>query len=304
LKPTISVLLLSYNHSRYIRSAVLSALKQETTDCKIEVDIIDDGSTDGTKEILSQLKKDYPNNIRLILSDHGGLQSVSKNFNFLIEKSRGRYLAFLASDDMYSDNRFNRQLNFLESDPLLVVVYADGVNLYRGELGERLTKGLSHAALKTQDPVKCFRVLITSVSLMWIQSLLIRSDFLKKIKPFDENLISDDWIFNINVFRNLVEKKLKFKYIDDIVFYRNIHKENTSGDGRTHFHRVQQVCDKYIDKSYTAKILSECAANFLIISFKYKDAKNFLYFFIKYIRFDISLNFFRNKIIKILKGYF
>ena len=54
MKPTISVLLLSYNHSRYIRSAVLSALKQETTDCKIEVDIIDDGSTDGTKEILSQ----------------------------------------------------------------------------------------------------------------------------------------------------------------------------------------------------------------------------------------------------------
>lgn len=60
MKPLISVIIPAYNAQKYIRQAVESVI-QQTTDADIEVLVIDDGSTDSTKEIVYELQEECRN---------------------------------------------------------------------------------------------------------------------------------------------------------------------------------------------------------------------------------------------------
>lgn len=95
----------AYNASNYIREAIESVLSQ--TFSEWELIIIDDGSTDGTAEIIKEyLKKD--NRIYYYYQENG---KQGKARNLAITKSKGDYLAFLDADDMWMSNKLEVQLN-------------------------------------------------------------------------------------------------------------------------------------------------------------------------------------------------
>ena len=108
--PLVSICIGAYNRKDYIRECVDSALAQ--TWPNKEVVVVDDASTDGTREILQS----YGKSIRLILRDaNSGICPITRNQ--AAASAQGEYVAFLDSDDVWYPEKLAKQVAFMESRP-------------------------------------------------------------------------------------------------------------------------------------------------------------------------------------------
>lgn len=108
----LSVLVLSYNQARYIEQAVRSVLAQKMA-FEYEIVIADDGSTDGTREIIARIADEQAGLIKIAGTEtHLGVQA---NFISGYRACTGQYLAVLNGDDYWiSPHKLQRQINFLD----------------------------------------------------------------------------------------------------------------------------------------------------------------------------------------------
>lgn len=112
----ISIILVTYNHERYVRQALESILEQKIK-VPYEIIIFDDASSDNTPQILKEYKRKFPDLIRLYLKKVNRCH-VTKNVYFILSKVRGKYCAYLEGDDFWIDNRkIQKQYEFLENHP-------------------------------------------------------------------------------------------------------------------------------------------------------------------------------------------
>lgn len=132
----VSAIVMTYNHAKFIAQALDSVLMQKTK-FPFELLITEDCSTDGTREIVIEYQKRFPDKIRLLLSERN-LRSnavVSR----AVRASRGEFIAPLDGDDYWTcDGKLQKQVDFLEGHPdytvcfhNAVVVSADGRNQLR-----------------------------------------------------------------------------------------------------------------------------------------------------------------------------
>ena len=127
MKPLISVIIPAYNAQKYIRQAVESVI-QQTTDADIEVLVIDDGSTDSTKEIVYELQEECRNR----KMDHREIcdcpneknMGVAESRNNGIRKANGEYIAFLDADDWWENEKIEKQLQALEASKAVLCATA------------------------------------------------------------------------------------------------------------------------------------------------------------------------------------
>ena len=104
--PAVSIIISVYNDEEYVGSAIESALGQTLDD--IEVVVVDDGSTDGTPDVL----KRYQGRIVSLRQENCGAVAAVRNAG--AATSRGRYLCFLDSDDTFLPERAELQARFLD----------------------------------------------------------------------------------------------------------------------------------------------------------------------------------------------
>ena len=109
----VSFLISAYNSELTIKGCLESVLMQSFTN--FEVIIIDDGSTDSTRLIISNF---FDNTIKYFYQQNSG---ISKALNFGLSKAQGKYIAKLDSDDLCFPDRLLLQYNFLESHPDYVI---------------------------------------------------------------------------------------------------------------------------------------------------------------------------------------
>lgn len=105
-----------YNASRYLREAVESILSQTFRD--FEFIIIDDGSTDASPQLLREFAARDPR-VRLSVRDNKGL---TVTLNQALAQARGEFVARMDCDDVALPDRFQKQLDYLRSDPSLVCI--------------------------------------------------------------------------------------------------------------------------------------------------------------------------------------
>ena len=107
-----SVIMCAYNHERYIAQAIESVVSQET-EFKFELIVGEDCSTDGTRKIVREYQKKYPEIVKPVYykKNMGG----TKNAYCLIKKTRGKYIAACEGDDFWCDpKRIQNDVVFLE----------------------------------------------------------------------------------------------------------------------------------------------------------------------------------------------
>ncbi len=115
----VSVVVITYNHERYIRQALDSVLAQQTC-FDFEVLITEDCSTDATREIVQEYALAYPKKIRLLLSE----SNVHSPWvvQRAIEAARGEYVATLDGDDYWpSPHKLQKQAEFMDAHPRCVM---------------------------------------------------------------------------------------------------------------------------------------------------------------------------------------
>jgi glycosyltransferase involved in cell wall biosynthesis len=111
----LSVMMITYNHERFIAQALESILAQRV-DFEYEIVVGEDCSTDNTREILKDFQRLNPGRIVSILRTKN-IGAIS-NFAATIAACRGRYLAVLEGDDYWTDqNKLQKQVEFLDSHP-------------------------------------------------------------------------------------------------------------------------------------------------------------------------------------------
>jgi len=162
----ISVILPVYNGAETIRRAVDSILAQTYQD--FEFIIINDGSTDATPQIL----KSYNDaRIQILPQENRGLV---RSLNRGILASQGKYLARMDADDVALPERFEKQLNFLETHPTVAVlgtaarvIYGDGTeNIRRRPLNtEAIRKNIIRICPFSHSSVMIRRAVLDKVGL-------------------------------------------------------------------------------------------------------------------------------------------
>jgi glycosyltransferase involved in cell wall biosynthesis len=130
----VSVIIPTFNRSHTVKDAVESVLAQ--TYSNFELIVIDDGSSDNTKDVLA----DYISNnqIRYLYQDN---QGVSKARNVAVANSDGEWLSFLDSDDRWLPNKLEKQIELLKAQPDKKLVHGEEIWIRRGK---RVNPRLKH----------------------------------------------------------------------------------------------------------------------------------------------------------------
>lgn len=123
-KPLISVCVVTYNQQHYIRDCLMSVVIQEV-DSDVEILIGDDGSTDATCDVIEGVIREFPQKVRLFR--HEKNLGPTGNYQFLIEKARGDFIAHLDGDDYWLPGKLQGQMDFLKEHSQCVAVYSNAV---------------------------------------------------------------------------------------------------------------------------------------------------------------------------------
>jgi glycosyltransferase involved in cell wall biosynthesis len=114
----VSVVLPTYNRGYIIRDALASALQQSYTN--FEILVIDDGSSDNTKEVVQEFGRDKVQYIK-----HDWNRGCSAAYNTGIAAAKGELIAFLDSDDVWSPDYLEKLVGFLDRHPEADVAFCD-----------------------------------------------------------------------------------------------------------------------------------------------------------------------------------
>ena len=186
-KPTISVLMSSYNMGDTLPRAINSIMAQTYTDW--EIILINDGSTDNTKEALRPYRKNLK--IRTITNNKnlGLIPSLNKG----LKRVRGKFIARHDADDISYPTRFERSLNLIESKNLdLVGAWCKELNYWYNTKAPDYFNTLGIGLYVLTDNVYCQ------------STTLIRKSFLDEydIKYNPEYLNAEDLDFWMQMFLN------------------------------------------------------------------------------------------------------
>jgi glycosyltransferase involved in cell wall biosynthesis len=197
-KRIVSIIIPTYNRAYCIKESIDSALSQSYSN--VEIIIIDDGSTDNTKEILAP----YINKkqITYIYQENTGNPGFARNTGIALAK--GEYIAFLDSDDIFHKESIRKRVEFLQDNPGIGFVFTDydifhnlfrEANLKEPTLNKRIIgfkiiekygQQIDHEKLLI--PKKCIFDLLLC-NFICTPTVMVRKHLLEGMGMFDEQFV-------------------------------------------------------------------------------------------------------------------
>ena len=182
--PKVSVIIPTHNRLPMLKEAVRSVLAQDFED--FELIVVDDGSTDGTSEEMKQ----FGGRVKVIEHEENLGVSAARNRGAL--HAKGKYIAFLDSDDMWVKGKLKIQVAFLDDNPHYPLCYTDEIWIRRGKRVNPIKK---HSKYSGWILEKCLPLCIISPS-----SAMMRKNLFSKVGLFDEALpVCEDYDFWLRI---------------------------------------------------------------------------------------------------------
>ena len=211
MQPLVSVIIPTHNRAEFVVEAVQSALDQ--TYDNLEIIVVDDGSTDHTSQILGR----YQGKLRYIYQEHAE-RSTARNNGF--ENSRGDYIAFLDSDDIWLPQKIERQIAVFENDPEIGVVYSEAEFVDKD--GVTSTHIVNREALQRKRP-HLYEDLLTTNVVGSPSAVMIRRRCFEQARMFD---VSMNTCEDLDLWRRLA-RCCTFYKIETPLFKLRVHSKNT-----------------------------------------------------------------------------
>ncbi len=174
--PKVSVIIPCYNRAKFLRETVCSVLDQ--TYPNLELVVVDDGCTDGSREVLAS----FGGALRVLEHPNRVNRGQSAGINLGISETDGKYVAILDSDDLWMPEKIAEQVDFLERSIEIGLVYGNGQAV--DEEGRRLYDIYPPGHHEPNDPG---RVLMDCYFLV-PNNALVRRSVLEQTGGFDESL--------------------------------------------------------------------------------------------------------------------
>ena len=201
INPLISVIMPTYNNGKYIKQAIESIYAQNYDN--IEIIVVDDGSTDNTKEILKEYK-----NIKYFYIRHKGIPFAR---NLAIENSNGEYIAFCDSDDYWLPEKINTQIQYFKEHPDCEIVFTKYENFFERKELKICKKAVLEKELEKADK-------------KYLPSALIKKSIFKLYGNFDEKFqTGEDTEFIYRISENGTNVS---HFVDTIFYIRRLHGNN------------------------------------------------------------------------------
>ena len=169
--PLVSVIIPTYNRGWIIKEAIDSVLSQHFG--KIELIVVDDGSTDNTMDILDA----YARDIIVLRQDNRGA-SAARNAG--ISCASGQLIAFLDSDDLWLPEKVSSQVDFFHSNPAALICQTEELWIRNGK---RVNPKKRHQKFSGMIFKHCLPLCIVSPS-----AVMMRKRLFDKTGMFDESL--------------------------------------------------------------------------------------------------------------------
>ncbi|MBM6614267.1 glycosyltransferase family 2 protein [Desemzia sp. RIT804] len=157
-KPIISVITPVYNAEKYIENTINSV--REQTFAHFEMILVDDCSTDNSREVIEKITK-VDSRVKYVLLENNSGAAVARNTG--IEAAKGRYIAFLDSDDVWKKDKLSQQLNFMEKNHYAFTYTAFETITENGEIIQEkvlVPKSLNYKQLLKNTAIACSTVII------------------------------------------------------------------------------------------------------------------------------------------------
>jgi glycosyltransferase involved in cell wall biosynthesis len=208
-KPLISIVIPTYNNEKYLPEAIESSLEQSYKN--IEIIVVDDGSTDNTRELVKQ----YGSKVRYIYQEN---QGVSGARNTGIKNAAGNYLQFLDADDIILTRKLEIQVDFLENNPDYMVVYSDVRYFYGFDRTKLTQKDFKFYSGNIFKELLQGNFIVVHASLVRKSCIDNMTLFQSKFDPYE------DWDFWLRI----SYAGYKFYYIDKVLTLCRGHSNNQS----------------------------------------------------------------------------
>ena len=228
LNPMVSVIIPAYNRSHLVTRAIQSVLNQTYKD--FEVIVVDDGSTDDTKEAIANFHNEK---IRYLRHEKNKGGSAARNTG--IKAARGEYIAFLDSDDEWVPEKLEKQIQKIKQSPKKVGV------IYCGHI---LVSDKSKRVLRRVKPT--LRGNVHAVSFQ--QGLLgggskplIRKECFQKSGLYDETLPA---LQDADMYVRLSEY-YEFDFVPECLAIHHVHEGKLSTHLEVRINAREKFCLKY-----------------------------------------------------------
>lgn len=224
--PKVSINIPCFNSAKFIKETIDSVLSQTYDD--FELILTDDGSTDGTGDVIKSFKDPR---IRYFYKDNEGL---AKTRNRCLAASSGEYIAFLDHDDIWFPEKLEKQVKLLDGRGDIALVYSNYYRLYRD--------GSRKVVLRGKQPEgDAFGPLLRSFT-VGLLTAVVRKKALEELAiAFDETLIvCEDYDLFLRIARNR-----KISYVDEPLAMYRIHPGMQSVSlGKRYPEEIMYVIDK------------------------------------------------------------
>jgi glycosyltransferase involved in cell wall biosynthesis len=225
---SISVVVTCYNEEDYIGKSVRSVIGQTRYDLIDKLVVVNDGSKDGSEEVIMEIEKEHPK-IEYLYQENKGLPSAR---NTGLERCTGDFVALLDGDDVWLDRKVEKQMQAIKKYPDVGLIYSD---FYLFGMGER--KRASPNQYKYYDGDVLERFFVEDGPIV-PSTALINSECLKTVGKFDPELLrgqdTDLWL--------RIAEEYRFHHISDPLIYR---RQRTDSLGKSHFEKAKYMMHVY-----------------------------------------------------------
>jgi len=236
--PSVDIIMPNYNKDQFLKEAIDSVVNQKYNNWKLI--IIDGASKDNSKKILGEFEKKF-NNINIIYLLKRKNTAFARNLG--IRLSKAEYIAFLDSDDYWSENKLSEQINFMKKFNY-DFTYTDYVPFFLKNHKKIFKKRVIAPDYFTYDQF----IYNTSIA---TSSMVIKTSTIGKIKCPNVKIL-EDYPFKCKILKT---KSLANKLKQDLMFYR-ISENSLQSNKLRNVYWLWYINKKYIKLSLLENIMS------------------------------------------------
>jgi glycosyltransferase involved in cell wall biosynthesis len=227
--PFLTVIIPVFNAERHIASAIRSILSQEYP--FLEILAVDDGSTDGSAEILQS----FPEVVYYYQKNQG--PAAARNYG--IQLAKGEFILFLDSDDLFPEGKIRNQLSYFTQRPELEIVLGKSQFFFE--------EGADTSVFRFPDETH-------QVLTVLLGSGIYRKEVFNKVGLFDSSLnFSED----VDWFNRVREQDVAMLAIDDITLFYRRHTTNMTQEMDLLKLRTIQMLKRSLDRRREAGDVKE-----------------------------------------------